>query len=122
MFRVTWHPGFVNKAEKLDVYLVGAGGIGIVMPGGDLEKVAEKAEAKSAMAFDISLGAKYFFTKSVGVFAELGMDLITIQYEMEARSVPGKMGKYTPTYSFDLMKYATVGVSFKTAGKPKADA
>ena len=78
-------------------------------------------QSQSSIAFDISIGEKYFFTKSVGVFAELGMDLITIGYEMKGTRVPGKEGTYTPVYNFNLMKYATIDVSFKTAGKPKAD-
>jgi hypothetical protein len=98
LLRVAYH---FDLFPKLDFYVVGKLGyaIGTITSGPDEEYL----DSAGGFAFGIDVGAAYYFTSFVGVFAEAGID----DYMIETKFTTG-LKVDTPFYRF-----LTFGLSFK---------
>jgi hypothetical protein len=75
----TWHPDFLNT-DKYDVY--GAARIGYVNFGMKMESTGSwnfvdgtTMDLNSGFTVGFAIGGRYYFTKKLGAFAELGRDV-----------------------------------------------
>ncbi|MDR3325036.1 MAG: outer membrane beta-barrel protein [Spirochaetaceae bacterium] len=82
---------------KFDLYLVGK-------LGGAVGTITNSPYVPSGFAFGIDVGAAYYFSSSVGVFAELGFDdyMLSVEY-----------GPYNYTYNLPFYRFFTAGISIK---------
>jgi hypothetical protein len=102
--RVAWHPNF--EVPNLDTYVLAKLGFGIGFWGGknaSIQKAYLSGPGGFVYGFDV--GARYFFTESLGAFAEAG-------YEYYWLSPRAKSG-YTWTNSYFANRFITLGITFK---------
>lgn len=95
---------------KIDLYVVGKAGYVFGVWSGDtkdyLESQGGKMEAEGGIAFGFDVGAAYYFTPILGVFAEAGFD----RYDGRAKQTVGG-GTYKADAPFN--RFFTVGISAK---------
>lgn len=104
MFRFGWHPKFI-KAKNLDVYLLGKVGITIGSIGGNLGDLCDTSPW--GISGGGSIGAKYFFTQTIGLFLEGGFNAYRVNAQITEPGI-----EYTLSTNID--NYVTLGVSIKT--------
>jgi hypothetical protein len=98
LLRAAYH---FDLMANLDLYLVGK--VGYVLGGG--ESGGQSEEDINGLGFGIDVGAAYYFTPRIGVFAEAGFE----RYSLE-KDVSGE------TYKFPFSRFVIVGHSTKFKG------
>ncbi|MDR2194501.1 MAG: porin family protein [Treponema sp.] len=105
--RVAYH---FDILPKLDLYVVGKIGIAFGSWKGETKDAAEDAGASvktpPGFAFGFDVGAAYYFTSTIGVFAEAGFD----RYDLSAKLSAGG-SSFTLKAPFN--RFFTVGISAK---------
>ena len=105
--RVAYH---FDLMPKLDLYIVGKIGLAFGVWNGDFKDAAESAGADIKMpigfAFGFDVGAAYYFTSTIGAFAEIGFD----DYMLSSK-VSG--GGYDTTVKAPFYRFFTAGLSVK---------
>jgi hypothetical protein len=108
LFRAAYH---FDLDPQLDLYIVGKLGYAGGSWTGDLKKALKNMEATvdgpSGFGIGIDLGAAWYFTEKVGIFAELGFD----QYALSTDISYGDEEYMTISAPFN--RFLTAGVSFK---------
>jgi hypothetical protein len=101
LLRAAYH---FDLDPRLDLYLVGKLGYTF---GTFFGEVAEYIESAGGFAFGIDIGAAYYFTSLIGVFAEAGADGYLAKTKFKAaEGIPSSID--TPFYRF-----VTFGLSFR---------
>jgi hypothetical protein len=106
--RVAYH---FDLMPKLDLYLVGKIGMAFGVWSGDMKDVAERSGGDIKMpigfAFGFDVGAAYYFTSTIGAFAEIGFDDYMLSTKVSGGTYDGVTIK-APFYRF-----FTAGLSVK---------
>jgi hypothetical protein len=100
IFRLGWHPGFINN-KNIDIFILVKTGWALGIWGSDLEKNAKS----NGIVGGFNLGGRYFLTPLVDIYAELGYN-----YYGLARSP--NHPEYPLGYGSGKL-YASVGLSLK---------
>jgi hypothetical protein len=111
MARVAWHPNF--EVPNLDTYVLAKLGFALGFWGGDNGKLYKTAGATNPGGFiyGFDVGARYFFTDSLGAFAEVGYERYFLSHKYEYNIGGLLTGTVAiPAYA---NKFLTVGVTFK---------
>ncbi|MDR2494683.1 MAG: hypothetical protein LBD24_05605 [Spirochaetaceae bacterium] len=99
LIRIAWHPNW--GIRNLDTSVTAKMGVGFGFWLGD----RRNRDNPAGFAFGFTLGARYFLTPSVGVFAELGYDHFMLPFKTGARDV-----------DFNAMRIFSIGVTFAIRG------
>jgi hypothetical protein len=95
---------------KLDLYLVGKIGYSFGVWSGDTKDYLKDAGANfdepSGIAFGFDVGVAYYFTSTIGVFAEAGYDLYNLESKVSA-------GGQDITIKVPFNRFFTAGLSVK---------
>jgi hypothetical protein len=104
--RIAWHP---FSLQNLDPYIVGKAGYGVSLWTKEGEDY-NWSNPKGGFVWSIDLGARYFFTKVIGVFVEAGYECQHFSWDHP--------GMETPKWedAANGRTYATVGLTFKFGG------
>jgi opacity protein-like surface antigen len=106
--RVAYH---FDIMPKLDLYLVGKIGYAFGIWNGDTKDVIEKYDGsidnKGGLAFGFDVGVAFYFTPTVGIFAEGGFDDYMLESEFK---FPGEKGE---KLEVPFYRFFTVGLSLK---------
>jgi hypothetical protein len=109
--RVAYH---FAPIPKLDLYLLGKIGGAFGTWSGDyydfVKSLGASIDDPAGFAFGFDLGAAYYFTPHVGVFAELGFDDYALETEASFRIYSVT---YSATAKAPFAKFLTVGVAYK---------
>jgi hypothetical protein len=105
--RVAYH---FDLMPTLDLYVVGKLGIVFGSWEGDVYDAVKGSGAKidipAAIVFGFDVGASYYFTTTIGAFAEVGFD----RYNLEAKASGGGMSS---TLEMPFNRFVTFGISVK---------
>ncbi|MDR1785852.1 MAG: hypothetical protein LBR23_05230 [Spirochaetaceae bacterium] len=108
--RIGYHPDLGIK--NLDIYALGKAGYAIGFWTGDItDSKTITLSNPMGFAFGFDLGARYFFTRNLGVFVEVGFERYVLPYDMTMDL--DIFGKYTSTVDAFGAKFATAGLTFK---------
>ncbi|GHV90897.1 hypothetical protein AGMMS50268_14000 [Spirochaetia bacterium] len=118
LLRVGYH---LDLIDNLDLYAVGK--IGYVIPAltyrytksfsGNNINVGD--DEKGGLGIGIDIGAAYYFTPRIGVFAEAGFEVYNVSLEMSGSD---NYTSYNETIDIKFTRFLTAGISIKL-GKPK---
>ena len=99
--RAQYHPDL--GVPNLDVYATLKLGFNIVM----MDETGW-GSASGGFAYGSNVGGRYFFSKQIGVFAELGYDYAPVSYKID-------LGPYLGSWSYSeyIYTFLTLGVTFK---------
>ncbi|MDR1901526.1 MAG: porin family protein [Treponema sp.] len=107
LLRVAYH---FDLFPKLDLYLVGKIGYALGKWSGDTKKLWESyggtMEEVGGFAFGVDIGAAYYFTSTIGLFAEAGLD----RYGLSAKAT---IYNESETLKVPFSRFFTAGLSAK---------
>ncbi|GHV90327.1 hypothetical protein AGMMS50268_08300 [Spirochaetia bacterium] len=120
LLRVGYH---LDLIDNLDLYAVGK--IGYVIPaltysytksfsGNSGNNINVNEDEKGGLGIGIDIGAAYYFTPRIGVFAEVGFDVYNVSLEMSGSD---NYTSYNETIDIKFTQFLTAGISIKL-GKP----
>jgi hypothetical protein len=103
--RIAWHPNF--EIRNLDTYLLAKFGYGIGFWGGKDAKLQKALLTNpGGLVYGFNVGARYFFTDSLGAFVEGG-------YEYYILTSEGKVTGYSWGDLNFANRFVTLGITFK---------
>jgi hypothetical protein len=110
LVRAAYH---LDLLPRLDFYIVGKIGYALGFWEGDNKKAWERMVSitdKGGIAFGFDIGAAYYFSPTIGAFAEVGFD----RYLLEAEG-SGTVEGYniSATLESPFQRWITIGISFK---------
>jgi hypothetical protein len=97
--RAAYHFDFL---ANLDLYVVGKAGY--VLGGGKTDDLSE--DGVNGFGFGIDVGAAYYFTPRIGIFAEAGFERYSLTKDITSES-------YTVAFEFPFSRFVIVGLSTK---------
>ena len=106
--RVSWHPNF--EVKNLDTYLR-------FKMGGNFafgDTFSSGGKWSGGFCVGVNVGARYFFTDSIGVFGELGYDGYAIRYKWEGSGLYRGSTSVGAGYAYTVFH---TGVTFKVGGE-----
>jgi hypothetical protein len=107
LLRVAYH---FDLMPKLDLYLVGKIGYAFSDVQGDsidyAEDIGASVETSGGLGLGFDVGAAYYFTSSVGIFAEVGFDRYNGKYTV-------KGGGISESSAVEFNRFLTAGLSVK---------
>jgi len=104
MAKAAWHPNF--EVPNLDVYAHMKMGFAIGLL---TNKYSDRYSGKSGFCIGFGVGARYFFSNSIGIFGDVGYE----NYNVGVKYSSPSGSYYNTSYTYWMRTYLRMGVTFK---------